>query len=70
MKQYLTVSDLMQRYGVGEHTIRKALQCKAIPSLHMGRRYIVPLATLEEFERRKGADYDSNKEAGTWAKSW
>ena len=56
-KTFFTVDDLMERYGLGEPAIRDAIRNGVIPSLRMGKRFVVPAETLIAFERRLGDDW-------------
>ena len=56
-KGYYSIDDLMERYGLGEPAIRDALREGVLPSLRLGKRFVVPAETLIAFERRLGDDW-------------
>ena len=61
-KTFFTIDDLMERYGLGEPAIRDALREGVLPSLRLGKRFVVPAETLIAFERRLGNEWGKEAE--------
>ena len=53
-KGFFTVPELMERYGIGSAAVRSAIRSGELPALKFGRRYVVPIMALREYETRLG----------------
>lgn len=47
-RQALTIGEAAQRLGVHRETLRAAIERGEVPAARLGRRWLVPVAALDE----------------------
>lgn len=61
----LNVNALCRRWGLSENTVRAAIARGDIPSIRVGRRVLIPVASLEALLGRATAAHPANGRRGT-----
>lgn len=69
VRETYTISELQEVLGVGKHTVYKLLNEKIIPSVRIGRNYIVPKVAVHRFLNEVGLPPGTSREtAEKWVK--